>query len=98
MGGLGRFPISEFFPGQHAFADMDAAVVDDLGFIYLFSSGLLNFGHRIAEQHITNMAQMQRLVGVGRRIFYHHRLLSLRNLSERRKMGHRIEKIQIIRI
>ena len=53
---------------------MYAAVVYDIGFHHLPAVGFLNFGNAEAEQIVADMAEVQRFIGVGRRIFNHHQV------------------------
>ena len=65
--------VTEQLPGQHRLADVDAAVVDEVRldhFVARFGEYLRD---RVSEQVVADVAQVQRLVGVGRRIFDHHR-------------------------
>ena len=50
---------------------MYAAVVHDVGLHHLVAVGGHNLCQRPAQQVVAHMAQVQRLVGVGRGIFYH---------------------------
>ena len=70
--GFRRFAVAVFQPGQHRLADMYATVVDDVGFHYLVSVGLHDFGKAPSQQVVAHMPQMQRFVGVGRRVFNHY--------------------------
>ena len=59
-------------PCQHAFADVDAAVVHDIGFHHLVTVGLHHIGQCPSQQVVTHMAQVEGLVGVGAAVFNHH--------------------------
>ena len=69
----GRLAVAVALPCKHRLADMDAPIVHQVGFDDPVSVGLENPGDGDAEQVVADMAEMQRLVGVGRRIFDHHR-------------------------
>jgi hypothetical protein len=45
---------------------MDAAIVDDLGFIDFFARSFEYFSYGITQKIVANMSEMQRFVGVGR--------------------------------
>ena len=75
---LGRFAVAPFLPRKHRLADVDAAVVDDVRFYYFPAVGLHNFRQRPTEQVVSNVAEVQRFVGVGRGIFNHTESLRLR--------------------
>ena len=56
----------------HRLADVNTTVVDDIGFHYVPAVCLLNLSDRVAKQVIAHVTEVQRLVGVRRRVFYHH--------------------------
>ncbi len=64
--------VAPFLPGKHRFADMDASVIDDIGLHNLITAGLQNLCQRIAQQIVAHMPKVERLIGIGRRIFNHH--------------------------
>ena len=68
----GRFTVAKLLPGQHGLADMDAAVVDDVGLDHAVAVGLGNLCNGPAEQVVAHMAQVKGLIGVGRGILNHH--------------------------
>ena len=73
-GGLGRCAVAPLEPGEHRLADVDTAVVDDVGLDHLVAVGLHDFGQAVAQQVVAHVSQVQRLVGVGRRVLDHHQL------------------------
>ena len=62
----GRFPTAELLPCQHAFADVDAAVVHEVGLDDPVAARLQNLRYRITEQVVADVPQVEGLVGVGR--------------------------------
>ena len=66
------FAVAKEFPRQHRFADVYAAVVDDVGFHHAPAVGLLYFADAIAQKIVAHMSQMQRFIGIRRRVFHHH--------------------------
>ena len=73
-GGLGRSAVAPLEPSEHRFADVDATVVNDVGLNDFVAVGLHDFREAVAQQIVAHMAQVQRLVGVGRGILNHHQL------------------------
>ena len=71
-GAFGRDAFAPLLPGQHALADVYSAVVDDVGLDHAVAAGLHQPRQREAEQIVADVAEVERLVGVGRRIFDHH--------------------------
>ena len=59
------FAITEFLPREHALADVDAAIVDDLCLDHFMPGGLQDPAHAVAKEIIAQVAKVQRLVGVG---------------------------------
>ena len=51
---------------------MDASVVHNIRLHHLVTVGFQDAGERITEKVVAHMPEMQRLVGVRRRIFHHH--------------------------
>ena len=70
------------FPRQHRLADMDTAVVHQIGLDDRVAVGREDLRHGVAQQVIADMAQVQRLVGVGRRVLDHHGAARRRGLAE----------------
>ena len=73
----GRFrssAVAPLLPCEHRFADMDAAIVHDIGFHHLVAIGLHDARQAVAKQVVAHVAEVKRLVGVWRRIFNHHQL------------------------
>ena len=66
------FAVSVELPRQHRLADVDAAVVHQIGLDDRMAVGLENLRHGVTQQVVADMPQMERLVGVGRRILDHH--------------------------
>ncbi len=58
------FILAGLLPGEHGFADMNAAVVDDLCFDHIVAIFLQDFGHGIAEQIVADVPEVQRFIGV----------------------------------
>ncbi len=57
---------AELLPCQHAFADVDAAVVHEVGLDDPVAARLQNLRYRITEQVVADVPQVEGLVGVGR--------------------------------
>ncbi len=81
-GTLGRGSVEEFLPGIHRFADMHAAVVYEGGFDDLVAGRLEKVGYAGTQEVVADMAQVEGLVGVGRREFHHDATARRRELSE----------------
>ncbi len=71
-GGFGGYAFAPFLPGEHRFADVDAAVVDNVGLDHAVAACGDDARQRVAEQDIAEVAQVEGLVGVGRRVFDHY--------------------------
>ncbi len=71
-GALGSGALAPFLPCEHGFADVYAAVVDDVCLHHAVAAGLENLGEGIAQQVVAHVAQVEGFVGVGRRVFDHH--------------------------
>jgi len=56
---------------------MNAAVIDKIGFDDFPSGGFYDIADRVSQQVVPDMAQMQRLVGIGGRVLYHNRFIDL---------------------
>ena len=69
-------------PCYHGLADMDTAVIDDIGPDDLMTVLLQQPGHRPSQKDIADMSQMQRLVGIRRGIFHHNCLAGGRQTAE----------------
>ncbi len=69
---LGRFAVAPLEPCQHRLADVYPAVVHYVGLHHAVAVGLHYLGEAPAQQVVAHVAQVQGLVGVGRRVFYHH--------------------------
>ena len=57
--------IAEHLPCEHRFADMNTAIVHDIGLDYVPSVGLLNLSDGVTKQVVAHMSEVQRLVGIG---------------------------------
>ena len=79
-GRFGRLAIPIFEPCEHGFADMNASIVDDIGLHNLPSIRLLDTRDGIAEEVITYVTKVQRLIRIRRTIFDHHELMTIRLL------------------
>ena len=66
MSRFGRYAVAPFQPCQHGFADMDTAVVDDIGLDHAITVGLQYFCQAVSQQIVADVPQVERLVGVGR--------------------------------
>ena len=62
---LRSFSVAPFLPSQHRLADMDATVVDDIGFHHLVAVGRHDLRQRPSQEVVAHMTEMERLVGVG---------------------------------
>ena len=71
---LGSGAIAPLEPREHRLADVDATVVDDIGLHHLVATGFHNLCQTESQQVVAHMAQVERLVGVGRAVLYHHEL------------------------
>ena len=69
---LGGDSVAPLLPSEHRLADVDTTVVYDVGFHHLVAVCLENFGEAETEEVVAHVPQVERLVGVGRRIFNHH--------------------------
>ena len=70
--GLRRLAVTELQPCEHGLADMNTTIIDNIGLHYFPSVRLLNLRNRITQQVITHMTQVQRFIGVRRRVLHHH--------------------------
>ena len=70
-GRLGRLAVAILEPSQHRLANVNTAIVHDIGLHHAVAVGLSDFRHRPSEQIVAHMAEVERFVGVGRRIFDH---------------------------
>ena len=68
---FGCFAVAVAQPSKHGFADVDAAVVDEVHLLDIGTVGFEQAAHRPAQQVVADVSQMEGLVGVGRRIFHH---------------------------
>ncbi|MCY1534350.1 hypothetical protein D9M68_697190 [compost metagenome] len=69
---LGSTVLSEQLPGDHTFTDMHAAIIDHTGFNHIFTCCFQHIGYGYTQEVISQVTQMQRFIGVGRRVFYHN--------------------------
>ena len=69
---LGRAAVAPLQPCQHAFADVDATVVDQIDAHHFLAVGLHNLRNAPTKEVVTDMAQVQRLIRVGRGILNDH--------------------------
>ena len=67
--------IAELLPCEHRLADMNTTVVHDIGLYYIPTICLLNLCDRVAKQVVAHVTEVQRFVGVWRRVFHHHERL-----------------------
>ena len=81
-GRFGCCAIAPLEPSKHRLADVDTAVVDDIGLDHLVTVGLHNLGEAVAQQVVAYVAQVQRLVGVGRGVLNHHQLAIITGCRE----------------
>ncbi len=68
---LGSHAFAPFLPCEHRLADVYAAVVDDVGLHHTVAARLEYLRKAESEQIVAHMSQMERLVGIGRRVFHH---------------------------
>ena len=68
---FGSHAVAPFLPCEHGFADMDAAVVYDVCLYHLVAVRFHDLGQAVAQQVVAHMSEVERFVGVGRRIFDH---------------------------
>ena len=61
---------------------MNTAVVDDVGFHHAIAISFHDLRKRPSEEVIAHVSEVQRLIGVRRRIFNHHERRRLRRLHE----------------
>ncbi|MPM51871.1 hypothetical protein SDC9_98622 [bioreactor metagenome] len=61
---------------------MDTPVVHDIGFYHPFTVGFQYFTERMSQEIVTDVSQMKRFVGVGRRIFHHKQGCVISNRCE----------------
>ncbi len=73
-GGFRSCILAPLLPGEHGFADMYSTVVDNVGFDNLMTVCLENLRQRITEKVVSDMTQMQRFIGIWRRILHHHKI------------------------
>ena len=83
----GCLAVAVKLPSQHRLADMDAAVVHQIGLDDVMTVGPEYLRHGVTQQVVADMAQMQGFVGVGRRVFDHHRTSRVGSLPEVRIGG-----------
>ena len=69
--GFGRFSVAIFEPSEHRLADVDATVVDNIGFYHALVVGFCNLRNSPSEEVVTHVTKVERFVGVGGRIFHH---------------------------
>ena len=81
-GGLRRLAVSAAQPGQHRLADVDAAVVDQIHFQHLVSASSQQLADRPAQQVVSDVAQVKRLVGIRAGKLHHHGSAGSRQLPE----------------
>ena len=91
-GRFGRLAIPIFEPCEHGFTDMDASIVDDIGLHNLPSIRLLDTRDGIAEEVITYVTKVQRLIRIRRTILDHHELLAIGLLTV---VGIRIDGLKL---
>ena len=79
---LGCFAVAILLPSEHRFANVDTAVVHDVGLHHPIAVGFGNLCHRPTEEVVTDVTEVERLVGVGRGVFDHHQRALLRGGGE----------------
>ena len=70
-GGLWCLSVSPLEPCEHRLADVYASVVDDVGLDHAVSVGLHDLCECPSQQVVADVAEVERLVGVGRGVFHH---------------------------
>ncbi len=68
---LRSLAVAPLEPSEHRLADVDTTVVYDIGLDHLVAVGLHNLCQRPTEQVVAHMTEVERLVGVRRRVLYH---------------------------
>ena len=81
---LWSLAVAPLEPSEHGLADVDATVVDDVGLDHLVAVGFHDLGQRPTEEVVAHVTEVERLVGVRRRVLDHHEwtVLSNRLLTE----------------
>ena len=74
---LRSLAVAELQPSQHRLADMNTAGVHDVGLHHAVAVCLHDLRQRPSEQVVAHVSEVERLVGVRRRILYHHERRSL---------------------
>ena len=69
---LGCDAVAPLLPCEHRLADVYTAVVHYIGLHHLIAVGFHYLREAVAEEIVANVAQVEGLIGVWRRIFYHH--------------------------
>ena len=69
---FGRLAVAVFQPCEHRLADVYAAVVHDVGLHHAVAVGLHDLRQAPSQQVVAHMTEVEGLVRVGRRVFYHH--------------------------
>ena len=77
----GRLAAAVELPCQHRLADVDATVIDQVGLDDRVAVGLEDLRHGVTQQVVADVAQVQRLVRIGRRILDHDRAPGGRSLA-----------------
>jgi hypothetical protein len=62
---LGCLALAEHLPGVHAFANMHPPVIDDLDLNNRLSRRLNQLCHRVAQEIVPDVPQVQGLIGIG---------------------------------
>ena len=70
-GRFGSHAVAPFLPGEHGLADMDTAVVYDVRLYHFIAVRFHDLGQAVAQQVVAHVTEVERFVGVGRRIFDH---------------------------
>ena len=70
-GRFGSHAVAPFLPGEHGLADMDTAVVYDVRLYHFIAVCLHDLGQAVTQQVVAYVSEVERLVGIGGRIFDH---------------------------
>ena len=64
--------VAVFQPRKHRFTDVNTPVVDNVRLYHAVTAGSYYIGKRISQQVVTDVSQMERLIGIGRGVFNHY--------------------------
>ena len=90
--GFWSFSASKALPSHHGLANVNAAVVDDLHLLHLVPHRFQNARYGVPQEVVAQVAQMQWLVGVGRRVLHHHQRFGTRFGKTKTGIGHSLSE------